>query len=295
MTEDRAIELSDVTGIGAHFQMQFQALMDSIAQNAGKLLWNLLVVAVILLLARLALAVISKITGNIISRQRKLRLIHDDSQLRRVDTLMTLLRSTARYFIYFVAILLILSQFEMGETVKNLLVTAGIGSLAIGFGAQSLVKDVVTGLFLMFENQFSVGDYIRIGDVEGTVSATALRATYLTNEKGQQIILPNGSITRVINFSRLGYSTAEVVVTVSVSAGIRQTMELLQQALEEYVKEHPENLLPQGEHKILGITESTNTFVKIALHCQTMPLKHWETERALRLKIKEKMEKAGIV
>lgn len=294
MQDSRSIEASDVTGIATHFQRQFQELTASLSQNMGRLLWNLLVVAVILLIARLLLGLVSKFTGHVIAKRQDARLLQEDQQFKRVNTMMTLLRSTARYLIYFVAALMILDQFNLGKTVENLLVTAGIGGLAIGFGAQSLVKDVVTGFFFMFENQFSVGDYVKIGDVEGIVTATALRATYLKNEKGQQIIIPNGSISRIINYSRLGFSAADITVTVSSAADIRQTIALLQAAADNYAAEHPEAVLPDEHPQVRGITETTNLIVKISIYCRTLPLMHWETERGLRLAAKEALDAAGI-
>lgn len=294
MPEVRSVEVSDVAGIWENFQQNLYQAAAAFTQDLGHLLWNLAVSAVILLLAWLLLAVVSRITGHVIKKQQEKRILQDDHQLKRVNTLMTLLRSTARYVIYLVAALMILDQFNLGKAAQNLLVTAGIGGLAIGFGAQSLVKDVVTGLFLMFENQFSVGDYIKIGDVEGTVTATALRTTYIQNEKGQQIILPNGSINRVVNYSRLGFSAADVTVMVSFAADTRKVMEIIQETVESYCLIHPEDLLAGEQPEVRGIVDMTNAAVKYSIYCKTQPLRHWETERGMRLAIKEALDAAGI-
>lgn len=268
----------------------------TLLQDAGHLLWSLIVTAIILILAKIALELVTKFTGHVIEKRNSLPVDSDEKEesQRRVHTAMTLLHSAARYGIYFVAILMILDQFELGQTAQNLLVTAGIGGLAIGFGAQSLVKDVVTGMFLMFESQFSVGDYVKIGDVEGTVTATALRATYLVNEKGQQIIIPNGSITRVINFSRTGYSAADVTIMTSFAADTKQVMETIREATAAYCTEHAADMEPGTEPEIRGVIDMTNAAVKYSVYCKTQPLKHWETERGLRLAIKEALDAKGI-
>lgn len=292
MKETRSLEFGS---IWTDFQQGFYDMLSSLIKNMGHLLWNLVVVIFILLMARVLLALISKLTGHVIDRQRVLQDTEEnDIHAKRVNTVMTLLRSTARYVIYFVAVLMILEQFNLGQITQNLLVTAGIGGLAIGFGAQSLVKDVVTGMFLMFESQFSVGDYVKIGDIEGTVTATALRTTYIQNEKGQQIILPNGSITRVINYSRMGYSAADVTIMTSFAADTKQVMEIIQEATMRYWEAHVADMVQDTPPEIRGVTDMTNAAVKYSIYCKTEPLKHWETERGIRLAIKEALDVAGI-
>ena len=119
---------------------------ETLLSNSGGYLWTLLTIIVILLGARLILAVISRGTRKVMENQRYHR---DAFQGKRVDTIMTLFRSVMRYAIYFVAIMMILAQLGFEGVTRSLLGAAGIGSLAIGFGAQNLVKDVVTGFFMM--------------------------------------------------------------------------------------------------------------------------------------------------
>ena len=92
-----------------------------------------------------------------------------------------------------------------------------------------MVKDVIAGLFMIFENQFSVGDYIQTEDATGTVEATAVRVTYLRSAKGDQIIIPNGSIERVINYTRGSY-IATIVVSTAYEANTRQVMGLMEES-----------------------------------------------------------------
>ena len=212
-------------------------------------------------------------------------------QARRVQTMMTMTRSTFRYIVYGICTLMILAQLGFGNAINNLLLSAGIGSLALGIGAQSLIKDVVTGFFMMFEKQFSVGDYVKLDDVEGTVTATAMRVTYLKNFAGQQIIIPNGSIGRVINYSRMD-SLAKITVGTPYEADTRQVMEVLDQAVKAYAKEVKDILVE--EPKIQGITDLADSSVNITVICRTLPCCHWEVERGLRLAVKEALDKAGI-
>ncbi len=110
-----------------------------------------------------------------------------------------LLQNVFSYAIYFVAGVMILETLSVD--VRGLLAGAGIVGLAVGFGAQNLVKDIITGFFIIFEDQFSVGDYVRVGTFEGTVEEIGLRTTKIKSWTGEINILPNGSIVEVTNFS----------------------------------------------------------------------------------------------
>ena len=270
------------------FMARFSQFWQSIQDGLGDFLWNLLSVAVILMVARLALSLVSKGTRRVMEGERYHR---EESQGRRVDSLMTLVRSVARYGIYFIAILLILNQFGFAKSLNGLIAAAGIGSLASGFGAQNLVKDVVTGLFMVFENQFSVGDYIQIDDNTGTVEATAMRVTYLRTFKGEQVIIPNGSITRVINYTR-GSSVAQITISTAYEANTRQVLDIIQEAADTYAREHADLVLE--DPVVQGVTSLSPSSVDIGVICKTPAMSQWQVERGLRLAIKETFDRKGV-
>ena len=273
---------------GKQFWENLQGLWEFLRDNLGNFLWRLLIIIFILLAAQAVLRWVSRLTSRTMERNR--RLLSED-QSRRVDTLMTLTRSTARYVIYFVALLFILGQFGGGTAQSVLLAVGGIGSIAFGFGAQDLVQDVVTGLFMIFENQFAVGDYIKTEEATGTVEATALRVTYLRSDLGEQIIIPNGSIQRVVNYTR-GSNLAMVVVSTAYEADTRRVMEVMADALARYAGEKAELL--DGEPVVRGITAFSQSSVDITLVCPVKPMKKWEVERGMRLAIKEEFDRRGI-
>ncbi|HIX65614.1 MAG TPA: mechanosensitive ion channel family protein [Candidatus Anaerotruncus excrementipullorum] len=275
-------------GIGEEFFSHFQNWLAYLESHLGRLLWNICVILAILAAAKLLLAIFSKCTDRMMKSPRYHQ---SERQGKRIDTMMTLMRSVARYAIYCVAALMIFSQLGFGTVLQNLLVTAGIGSIAIGFGAQSLVKDVVTGLFMMFENQFAVGDYIKTGDVEGTVEATAMRVTYVRVFTGQQVIIPNGLITQVTNYSR-GNALAVVVIATPYEEDSRRMMGVIQQAAQEYADAHPD--LVEEAPRVQGIVELAGSSVNIRLVCKTKPMAYWEVERGLRLAVKERFDQLGI-
>ena len=277
-----------MTGIlGKTITEYFNGFLSTLAENSGLLFWKGVGILLVILGGKLVLDLISRMTARQIKKSEDM----PEMQARRVQTMMTMTRSTLRYIVYGICALMILAQLGFGNAINNLLLSAGNGSLALGIGAQSLIKDVVTGFFMMFEKQFSVGDYVKLDDVEGTVTATAMRVTYLKNFAGQQIIIPNGSIGRVINYSRTD-SLAKITVGTPYEADTRQVMEVLDQAVKAYAEEVKDILVEQP--KIQGITDLADSSVNITVVCRTLPCRHWEVERGLRLAVKEALDEAGI-
>jgi small conductance mechanosensitive channel len=119
----------------------------------------------------------------------------------RADTLSKLLMSVAGFVVWFLAAIQILKE-GLGVDVTSILAAAGVLGVAVGFGAQSLVKDVISGFFLLLENQFSVGEDVTIDGYTGTVEELGLRSTRIRGEKTGVLIVPNGAITKVVNLSR---------------------------------------------------------------------------------------------
>ena len=278
----------EVVTVSEQFQKNLTGFVDFLVRNRGNILWNLFLILLIILGAKLLLHLISKVTTQIIQKPKNQT---NTPVAKRTRTLLTLFRSVSRYAIYFMGFLFVLSILGMGKPLSNLLVTAGIGSLAIGFGAQNLVRDVVSGMFMIFENQFAVGDYIKIDDVEGTVEATAMRVTYLRSFKGDQIIIPNGSITRVINYNK-GSAIASVTISTAYESDTRKVIELIERAVGQYAREHSE--LTEEEPFVQGITNLGESSVDIGVICKVKPMKQWEVERGIRLAVKEAFDQNGV-
>ena len=137
----------------------------------------------------------------IVRRAIKLRMKKHAGQNLRADTLSKLLRSAVTGVVWFLAAIQIL-KVGLGVDVTSILAAAGVLGVAVGFGAQSLVKDVITGFFLLFENQFSVGESVTIDGFTGTVLELGLRSTKIKSGEGDVLTIPNGSIVKVVNHSR---------------------------------------------------------------------------------------------
>lgn len=207
---------------------------------------------------------------------------------RRENTLIRLLDNVAAYLIYFISLLMILTEFNID--VKALLAGAGVVGLAIGFGAQNLVKDVITGFFIIFEQQFAVGDFVRINNFEGTVEEIGLRTTKLKNWTGELHILPNSSILEVTNFS-VHNSIAVVDVSIAVEEDVDKAQAIIDEVVREKTPDFPEMV---AEPEVLGIQAVNSTEIIIRVTAEVLPMTHFKVTRELKRAIKVRLDEEGI-
>ena len=259
-------------------------LWKMIQENLFHILTVLVTIVVLFVLAKLVLNQLSKYTAKAIDKAKN---SPDDQKSRQVITAMTLLRSVGRYLIYFIFIALVLYQLGFGNVFGNLMLTAGFGSLAISFGAQSIVKDVVTGFFMMFEKQYSVGDFVKIGEFEGVVTSIAMRVTYLRSFKGQKIIIPNGSIANVINYTN-EYNTAVITIPTPYSANTKKIIDMVQEELDKYQSDNLELFVERP--LVTGIGSFNTSSVNLTVVAKVKALSQWQVERDIRLVIKERFD-----
>jgi small conductance mechanosensitive channel len=210
---------------------------------------------------------------------------------KRAQTLGTILRHALLIVLFFIAILMILG--ELGIQLGPLLATAGIGALAIGFGAQSLVKDVISGFFIILENQYRIGDAIEVGGVSGMVESVNLRKTVLRDLEGRVHTIPNGEIKVVSNLSK-EWSRAVVDVGISYREDVDQVIGLLTQIGKELEAEEPYKSAILEPAQILGVERFGESQLVIRMIVKTSPLKQWEVGRELRKRIKNRFDEKGI-
>jgi small conductance mechanosensitive channel len=206
---------------------------------------------------------------------------------RRDLTLQKLLENILSYFVGFITIITILNNFF---DVKGILAGAGVVGIAVGFGAQSLVKDIITGFFIIFEEQFFVGDYVRINTFEGTVTQIGLRITKVRAFSGEIQIIPNGTIIEVTNFSA---HNSVAVVDISVAYG--ENIEKVEAIINEYLTdltERYEDVVKTPE--LLGVQTLGPTEVVLRIICETLPMRHLQMSRQLRKDIKILLDEHGI-
>jgi len=212
---------------------------------------------------------------------------------RRVLTLKTLTKSVLRYATYFVVGFTIIGQLAQFTNTdpKGFLAGAGILGVALGFGAQSLVKDVITGFFILLENQYGVGEYITTGSFSGFVEELGLRVTKIRDWGGEYHIIPNGQITAVTNFSR-GSMRAVVEVGIAPAEDIDKTLSVMNRVAETVGRELAEVIVEGPE--VLGVTAFGSGEVVIRTIAKTKPMEQWRVERELRKQFKEAFNREGI-
>ncbi|MEJ9210153.1 mechanosensitive ion channel family protein [Bacillus smithii] len=242
-------------------------------------------ITVTILLAAIVIRVGKVMIRNIFKLRAKSPLSFSE---RRENTLLRLLENVLTYVVYFIAFVNILSI--MTFDIKGLIAGAGVVGLAVGFGAQSLVKDVITGFFIIFEDQFSVGDYIRIGKYEGYVEEIGLRTTKIKSWTGELHILPNGSITEVTNFS-LHNSLAIVDVTVAYEENIEEVERTIEELLKTLPDKYEELVAPP---QLLGIQNMGATEVVLRIVAETTPMNHMYIARMIRKEVKLCLDEKGI-
>ena len=253
-------------------------------------LWDFIMVASIKIIAITVLSwfvvfVGKKIIANVFSIRMHSPLNHSE---RRQKTILKLLQSVLSYLVYFSAIMAILSALNI--QIAGLLAGAGIAGLAIGFGAQSLVKDVITGFFIIFEDQFGVGDYIKLNTAEGTVIEIGLRTTKIKGITGEQFIIPNGLITDVINYS-INNSKIMIDMQVALDANIEKVEVIIQNYLNTMPELYEELV---GAPKFLGVANTTATEATIRITVETLPLQQHGIARIIRRDVMDILTKNGI-
>lgn len=268
--------------------INWNEIMEKLKLNMTTLVFDLIVIVLILLIARIALNALSRFTSRVIGKANRM---DDEGRAKEIVTSMTLLRSAGRYTIYFVAICLIINQLGFGTALSNIVTAAGIGALVISLGAQSIIKDIIAGAFIMFERQYAVGDYVRINDHEGTVTSLAMRCTYLKNWKGQRIIIPNGQITTVINYSG-DFNMAIVDVPVPYEEETERIFNVLNEVADQYYEKHQD--ICYDRPSVTGINSFDESSVGFSIYQKAVRRNHYQIQRELRTAIKKRFDEEGI-
>jgi len=272
----------------ADFTRFWQWLQPGLLAVLEKLFWAAVIMVAALVLYRL-------ISGFI---HRIFQVAKRDPQ--REKTLETLLGSTARYLIYAIAVMMALNRFV---DITPIIAGAGVIGLAIGFGAQSLVKDIITGFFIIFEDQFHVGDFVELnGQVTGTVEELGLRMTTVREWSGKKFYIANSEIKTIRNYNR-DELRAIVTATFPFEEDPRRIRAVLEQACREVEQEYYQAFIPgpggqglaEAPH-IYGVSDidKSDKGGQFTVIARTWPGSLWEVERALREKIWQDCKDNGI-
>ncbi|MFD1145711.1 mechanosensitive ion channel family protein [Saccharothrix hoggarensis] len=210
---------------------------------------------------------------------------------QRAKTIGSVLKSFVTIFVFGVAFIQILTELNMNPA--PILTSAGILGVAIGFGAQNLVKDFLSGMFMMLEDQYGVGDVVDLGPATGTVEAVALRITTIRDTNGTVWYVRNGEILRVGNSSQ-GFAVAVVDLPLGYGANLSSAAEVLTKAVVEATAEESLAKDVIDKPQVLGVEKVTPEGITMRVTVKVRPGRQWAVQRALRAKLMPALDDAGI-
>lgn len=210
---------------------------------------------------------------------------------RRADTLQGVFLGLARISVVLLIIFMILS--ELNVAIAPILAGFGIAGIAVGFGAQYLIRDLIAGIFILMENQYRVGDVAKVADVSGLVEEVNLRKTVLRDLDGIVHHIPNGEIRVASNYSR-HFSRVNLNISVSYGTDLDYAIEVINRVCKEMAEEENWKKQIRTVPQVLRVDNLGDSGIDIKIVGDVQPLQQWNTMGQLRLRIKKEFDKLGI-
>lgn len=281
-------------------------VVDWASENSGAFISGAISIAIILLLAVIARVVMGRVITHVIKRMvrsqeriangvrnavNKSAAPAGTRQQARADTISSVLRSIASFVIFGVAIVMVLGEF--GINLGPILASAGVLGLAIGFGAQGLVQDFLSGIFMMAEDQYGVGDVVDVGEAVGTVEEVGLRITKIRDLDGGLWYVRNGEIVRVCNMNQ-DWANAVIEIPLAHTVDVAQAEAVIERSITEFANsaDHESQLLDTPT--VAGVVGISHGAVTVRIMAKTRPGEQWAIGRALRAHIKRDLDHDGI-
>ena len=246
---------------------------------------NILKIILVIIAVKLSIKLFGTFSDRFYQKQAESRFVDDT---KKINTMSALTKSIITYTIYFIGATMIITI--MGIPVSSILATAGIGGLAIGFGAQNLVRDVITGFFILFEDQYAVGDYISLDKHSGIVEDIGIRITKIRGFNGDLHIVPNGNVSNVTNHSR-GDMRIMFDVRIPLEEDIDKATKVIERFFEEYRENEPQ--LTNGP-RVLGVADIADSWGVLRIWAKSKNMEQWRIEREIKKGIKDALDKEGI-
>ena len=215
----------------------------------------------------------------------------EEAEEKRENTLIAILVNSERVLIWVVAGMMILS--ELGIAIGPLMAAAGVVGIAFGFGGQYLIKDLISGLFIIFENQYRVGDVIKVGAAGGMVEDITLRVTTIRDLDGTVHHIPHGEITTVSNMSKK-FARINLNIGVAYDADLEKVISVVNTVGDELAEDSKWKDLILSKPQFLRVDNFGDSSVDIKILGETKPLKQWEVTGELRMRLKIAFDREGI-
>jgi small-conductance mechanosensitive channel len=279
---------------------------EDLAHAAAWLIGKPLTIAWIVLLAFVGRWLLNRVIGRVVHRAQSGVLPsqlargpfaepeNETARLRRAQraaTIGTLLRSIVSGVIVAIVVMMVLS--EVGVDIAPLIASAGILGVALGFGAQSLVKDFLSGIFMIFEDQYGVGDIVNLGEASGTVEAVSLRVTRLRDVDGTVWYVRNGEILRVGNQSQ-NWARSVLDIAVGYKEDVTRVRRILKEVAHDLWEDKEYRDLIIEEPEVWGVQSLGPDSVVVRVTLKTMPQQQWNVSREMRERVKLRFDEEGI-
>ena len=283
-----AAKITPAPGVGEQVATDLKAATEgakSILDKFPEFFSHLLISAIVLVIGLLIIKLGKKIIAGLTRRRSKNSKVNS----QRSETFRSIITSIFSYIMFFILVTIILSIF--GVDVTSLLAAAGVVGIALAFGAQTLVKDLLAGLFIWGEGTIAVGDLVSINDLDGTVESITIRTTSIRNYNGNIYNIPNGDIRTITNMSR-GFKRAIVNVPCPYEESQERLVSMVKEEMEIAAKE-VEGIRTVPDVMSIVAFDKNSVRLQVAVVCPVG--EHWRIEREIRTRIKARFDKEGIV
>ena len=283
-----AAKVTPAPGVGEQVATDLKAATEgakSILDKFPEFFSHLLISAIVLVIGLLIIKLGKKIIAGLARRRSKNSKVNS----QRSETFRSIITSVFSYIMFFILVTIILRLF--GVDVTSLLAAAGVVGIALAFGAQTLVKDLLAGLFIWGEGTIAVGDLVSINDLDGTVEAITIRTTSIRNYNGNIYNIPNGDIRTITNMSR-GFKRAIVNVPCPYEESQERLVSMVKEEMEIAAKE-VEGIRTVPDVMSIVAFDKNSVRLQVAVVCPVG--EHWRIEREIRTRIKARFDREGIV
>ena len=292
LTAARKTTPTPVPGVGVQVASDLKDTVSSAAESASDLLGRLpvvisrlLIAAAVLIIGLIVLKIGKMIISGIAHRMGRKTPV----AARRSETFRSIITSVFSYIMFFAIVMLVLHFFNVDVT--SMLAAAGVVGIAVAFGAQTLVKDLLSGLFIWGEHSIEVGDLVSINGMDGTVESITIRTTSIRNYNGNVYVIPNGDIRNITNMSR-GFKRAVVNVPCPYEEDQARLVDMVKEEMAIAAQEVDGiNTVPD----VMSIVAFDKNSVRLQVAVVCPVGEHWRIEREIRTRIKARFDREGIV
>ncbi|MBQ6555797.1 MAG: mechanosensitive ion channel family protein [Firmicutes bacterium] len=260
-----------------------EQIVEKYAAEVGETAVKLVITLVIFIIGRLIISILKSLIKKTVTKNTKL-------SPRKANTIGAVTTSVVKYAAYFVLACILLNFW--GINTNSLLTLGGVATVAVGLGAQSIIQDIMTGAFILMEDQFGVGDIISTEGYSGVVVSIGLRTTVLRSMDGNLHIIPNGQIKTVTNMSK-DFNRGIVYICVAYEENIDRVIDILDDEMEKiFSNEHIDGLI--SKPVVLGVEELGESSIKIRISADCNIGRNWDVERQIRRLVKNRFDKEGV-